>query len=96
MVKSNLRNLKRKVQYSNFSFYLELKEDVTQLYKIDVAFQYACNSIYLAFKYFERSLDLWFIDDKALNEKYGLVYECLSFCYFDKMSINFLTFIRWK
>ncbi|MBL7739295.1 MAG: hypothetical protein JNK14_08740 [Chitinophagaceae bacterium] len=64
------------VHYSNFSFYLELKEDVTHLQKMDEAFQYTYNSIYLSFKHFERALELKFIDNEVLQEKYGIIHDC--------------------
>ncbi|MGM8361769.1 hypothetical protein ACSV4D_07645 [Flavobacterium sp. ARAG 55.4] len=64
------------VHYSNFSFYLEMNFDPTSLHKIDESFQYCYNSIYLAFKYFERTLGLNFIDDEELRNKHGIIYSC--------------------
>jgi hypothetical protein len=64
------------VHYSNFSFYLEMNFDPASLHKIDESFQYCYNSIYLAFKYFERTLGLTFIDNEELKNKHGIIYGC--------------------
>lgn len=64
------------VHYSNLSFYLEMNFDPASLHKIDESFQYCYNSIYLAFKYFERKLELNFIDDEVLRNKHGIIYAC--------------------
>jgi len=64
------------VHYSNFSFYLEINVDHTNLQKVEEAFQYCYNSIYLAFKYFERTMGIPFIDNEELRAKHGIIYEC--------------------
>ena len=64
------------VHFSNFSFYLEQNYDPASVHKIDESFQYCYNSIYLAFKYFERTLGLNFIDDEELKIKHGIIYAC--------------------
>jgi len=43
---------------------------------IDESFQYCYNSIYLAFKYFERVLKIEFKDNIELRKKYGIIHEC--------------------
>lgn len=64
------------IHYSNYSFDCELRNDKENLNMIDESFQYCYNSIYLAFKYFERNLGLEFMDDEYLRKKHGIIYEC--------------------
>jgi hypothetical protein len=64
------------VHYSNSSFYLEINPNPVNLQKIEEGFQYCYNSIYLAFKYFERTLGTEFIDNKELRERHGIIYVC--------------------
>lgn len=64
------------VHYSNFSFYLETNQDPTNLKKIEEGFQYCYNSIYLSFKYFERTFGIEFTDNAELRDRYGIIYEC--------------------
>jgi hypothetical protein len=64
------------VHYSNYSFEYELQNAKENLNKIDETFQYCYNTIYLAFKYFERVLKVNFKDNNELREKYGIIYEC--------------------
>nr|WP_298989205.1 DUF5677 domain-containing protein [uncultured Polaribacter sp.] len=64
------------VHYSNFSFYLETNPNPINLQKIEEGFQYCYNSIYLAFKYFERNLEIAFADNEELRARHGIVYEC--------------------
>ncbi len=52
------------VHYSNSSFYLESNPNQLNLQKIEEGFQYCYNSIYLAFKYFERTFGIEFIDNE--------------------------------
>jgi len=64
------------VHYSNSSFYLETNPDPVNLQKMEEGFQYCYNSIYLSFKYFERTFGIEFIDNAELRERHGIVYEC--------------------
>lgn len=64
------------VHYSNASFYLEINPDSVNLQKMEEGFQYCYNSIYLSFKYFERTLGIEFIDNAELRERHGIIYEC--------------------
>ena len=64
------------VHYSTFSYYLENNPDTTSLYKMEEAFQYSYNTIYLSFKYFERNHNIEFIDSIELKEQFGKIYEC--------------------
>lgn len=64
------------VHYSNFSFYLEMNADPLNLYKIEEGLQYCYNTIYLAFKYFERNMNIDFKDNEELRERHGRIYEC--------------------
>lgn len=64
------------VHYSNYSFEYELRNAKENLNMIDESFQYCYNSIYLSFKYFERTLNLKFKDNIELKKKYGIIHEC--------------------
>jgi len=64
------------VHYSNFSFYLEMNADPLNIYKIEEGFQYCYNTIYLAFKFFERNMNIDFKDNEELRERHGRIYEC--------------------
>jgi hypothetical protein len=64
------------VHYSNSSFYLSMNPNPINLQKIEEGFQYGYNSIYLAYRYFERKLGIEFIDNDALNERHGIIYVC--------------------
>ncbi len=64
------------VHYSNASFYLETNPTPINLQKMNEGFQYCYNSIYLSFKYFERTLGIEFIDNADLRERHGVIYEC--------------------
>ena len=64
------------VHYSNTSFYLETNPDPINLQKMEEGFQYCYNSIYLSFKYFERTHGINFIDNEELRERHGVIYEC--------------------
>lgn len=64
------------VHYSNYTLEYELLNAKENLNKIDESFQYCYNTIYLAFKYFERVLGITFIDNNELREKYGIVHLC--------------------
>ncbi|BEG99082.1 hypothetical protein [Bacteroides sedimenti] len=64
------------VHYSNYTFEYEIKNAPENLYIINEAFQYCYNSIYLSFKYFERTFGLTFKDDKTLNNMYGIILSC--------------------
>jgi hypothetical protein len=66
------------IHYSTFSlFYEQTPEYKTQnQQKIDEAFQFCYNTIYLSFKYFERRDKVPFIDNPELNEKYGIIHRC--------------------
>lgn len=64
------------VHYSNYSFKYEAHHAIENLYMIDESFQYCYNSIYLAFKYFERELKLEFKDNTELRTKHGIILEC--------------------
>jgi hypothetical protein len=46
------------------------------LLMIDESLQYCYNSIYLAFKYFERTLKIGFKDNVELGSKYGIILKC--------------------
>ena len=64
------------VHYSNISFYLETNLNPINLQKIEEGFQYCYNSIYLAFKYFERTFGIEFNDNEKLRERHGIIYMC--------------------
>jgi hypothetical protein len=64
------------VHYSNYSFEYENQNAPENINKIDESLQYCYNSIYLAFKYFERNMGLEFLDNVELREKYGIIHEC--------------------
>ena len=64
------------VHYSNSSFYLEMNPDRINLQKIEEGFQYCYNSIYLSFKYFERTFKIDFIDNEELRTRHGIIYLC--------------------
>jgi len=64
------------VHYSNYSFEYELQNTKENLNMIDESFQYCYNSIYLAFKYFERVLQIEFKDNIEFRKKYGIIHEC--------------------
>ena len=64
------------VHYSNYSFEYEIQNSPENLNMIDESFQYCYNSIYLAFKYFERNMNLKFKDNIELKKKYGIIHEC--------------------
>jgi hypothetical protein len=64
------------VHYSNYSFKYEAHPAKENLYMIDESFQYCYNSIYLAFKYFERELKFEFNDNTELRIKHGIILEC--------------------
>ena len=64
------------VHYSKYSFEYELQNAPENLNMIDESFQYSYNSIYLAFKYFEREFKIEFIDNTDLRERYGIIHEC--------------------
>lgn len=64
------------VHYSNYSFEYELNKSEVNLHMIDESFQYCYNSIYLAYKYFERELKIKFKDNGELRSKYGIIYNC--------------------
>jgi hypothetical protein len=64
------------VHYSNYSFKYELRGADENLNMIDESFQYCYNSIYLAFKYFERNLNIEFKNETELLKKYGIVHDC--------------------
>lgn len=64
------------VHYSNYSFEYEIRNAPENLNMIDESFQYCYNSIYLAFKYFERTFSIKFNDNIELRKKYGIIHEC--------------------
>ncbi len=64
------------VHYSNYSFEYENQNAPENLNMIDESFQYCYNSIYLAFKYFERTLNIKFKDNIELRKKYGIIHKC--------------------
>jgi len=64
------------IHFSNFTFDVELSNNPNNVNFIVEAFQYSYNSLYLAFKYFERSLDLVFIEDEHLTLKHEILYKC--------------------
>ncbi|TCP22360.1 hypothetical protein EV195_1129 [Tenacibaculum skagerrakense] len=64
------------VHYSNSSFYLETNPNPINLLKIEEGFQYCYNSIYLSFKYFERTLGIPFTDNAELRGRHGIIYVC--------------------
>jgi hypothetical protein len=64
------------VHFSNSSFYLETNPNPINLHKIEEGFQYCYNSIYLSFKYFERTLGIEFIDSEELRQRHGIIYAC--------------------
>lgn len=64
------------VHFSNVAFEIEMRTDSINLNHISEAFQYSYNSLYLAFKYFERNLGLKFIEDEELTKKHGILYKC--------------------
>jgi len=64
------------VHYSNYSFEYEMQNAEENLLMIEESLQYCYNSIYLSFKYFERSFDVMFQDDQVLNRKYQKIHEC--------------------
>lgn len=53
-----------------------MNADPLNLYKIEEGFQYCYNTIYLAFKYFERNMNIDFKDNDELRERHGRIYEC--------------------
>lgn len=64
------------VHYSNSSFYLEINSNPINLQKIEEGFQYCYNSIFLAFKYFERTMGIEFMDNEDLKKRHGIIYVC--------------------
>lgn len=64
------------VHYSNYSFDYEMADAEQNLLMIDESLQYCYNSIYLAFKYFERTLKIGFKDNVELGSKYGIILKC--------------------
>lgn len=64
------------VHYSNYSFEYEMQDAPENLNMIDESFQYCYNSIYLAFKYFERHMEVEFKDNIELQKKYGVIHKC--------------------
>ena len=64
------------VHYSNTSFYQEINPNPVNRQKIEEGFKYCYNSIYLAFKYFERTLGVQFIDNEQLRDRHGIIYVC--------------------
>ena len=64
------------VHYSNSTFYLSINSNDINLQKMEEGFQYGYNSIYLAFKYFERELGIDFKDNEELKKRHGIIYVC--------------------
>lgn len=61
------------VHYSTFSFKMEQQDAPENMNKIDEAFQYCYNSIYLSFKYFTFEYDLNFINNEFLRKRYDII-----------------------
>lgn len=64
------------VHYSSSSFYLETNSNPLNLNKMEEAFQYCYNSIYLSFRFFTRTKDIEFIDNTDLRGRHGILLEC--------------------